>query len=64
MLKGKYFPGFGGVIYIYHKKISRLKSSSKVTALHYAFAFLEPNDDDTATLQELHLCMIRSSELN
>ena len=55
----------GLYIYITKKgRVGRLKSSSKVTALHYAFAFLEPNDDDTATLQELHLCMIRSSELN
>ena len=64
-LKGKDFPGVEGATYTNKKrKVGRPKSSSKVTALHYAYKYLEQNDDETVTLQELHQRMIRSSGLN
>ena len=62
-IKGKYFPGVEGATYT-NKKGDRLKSSSKVTALHYAFEYLEQNDDETVTLQELHQRIIRSGGLD
>ena len=57
-LKGKDFPGLGGTTNTRKKEVG---SSSKVTALHYAFEYLEQNDDETVTLQELHQSLIRSS---
>ena len=47
------FPGVEGATYTNKKrKVGRLKSSSKVSALHYAYEYLEQNDDDeTVTLQ-------------
>ena len=52
--------------YIFHRKgiVDRPKSSSKVTALHYAFEYIEHKDDENVTLQELHQRMIRGSGLN
>ena len=47
-LKGKDFPGVEGATYTNKKrKVGRPKSSSKVTALHYAYEHLEQNDDET-----------------
>ena len=64
-LKGKDFPGVEGATYTNKKrKVGRPKSSSKVTAVHYAFEYIKQNDDETVTLQELHQRMIRSNGLN
>ena len=66
--KGKDFPGFssqeGATYSSKRRKVGRPRSTSKVTALQYAFEFLEENDDETITLQELHQHMITSSGLD
>ena len=44
-------------------KMDRAKSTSKATALQYAFDYLEENDDETITLNDLHMIMKNKSGL-
>ena len=45
------------------RKVGRPRSTSKADALQYVFQYLEENDDETVTIQELHQHMIESSGL-
>ena len=43
------------------RKIGRPRSTFKVGTIQYAIDFLEKNDDETITLQDLHQVMLRES---
>ena len=46
------------------RKVGRPRSTSKVGAIQYAIDFLEKNDDETITLQDLHQVMLKESGMN
>ena len=64
-VKGKHLPGFASQKPDSSKKrkLGRPKCSSKVSAFQYATDYLEQNDDETITLNDLHQNMITRSGL-
>ena len=63
-MKGKAPPEFASddcKAFNKRRRVGRPRSISKSAALQYAIDFLENNDDETITLQDLHQVMLRES---